>query len=153
MKESYNRLAQRIEKVQITINGMISHEIHASIVHHILSLENKQIFSLKANSLNLLLEKTPEFHFELSQQRQTEMVQVFQALLSLSIEELEEVWSTYFDGSSKIGEAELSLVISMIALLSKTASRQLPLDVQKKQLKLTLDFMRSVDQNPLTLTV
>lgn len=60
---------------------MLSHEIHASIVLRILKFPNNEVFTLKTNSLQLLLEKTPNFATDLSKERHEQMSQTFGPLV------------------------------------------------------------------------
>ena len=50
-KNSIKRLSKRVDRLLDTINDMLSHEIHASIVLKIMTLEYKDILSLKTNAL------------------------------------------------------------------------------------------------------
>lgn len=60
-KLSVKRLSSRADSLLGTLNEMLSHEIHASIVLRIMTLDYSDILSLKTNSVQLLLNKTPDF--------------------------------------------------------------------------------------------
>jgi len=62
-KNSIKRLSKRVDQLLDTLNEMLSHEIHASIVLKIMTLEHADILSLKTNALQLLLNKTADFQF------------------------------------------------------------------------------------------
>jgi len=45
---------------------MVSHEIHASMVMKIMTMEHSDILSLQTSAVQLLLNKTPDFNLQLS---------------------------------------------------------------------------------------
>jgi len=67
-KQSVLRVQMAIEHMQYTFNDMLSFQLHCSIVLKIMQLP-KTAISLKSNSVQLLGEKTPDFHFDLAPDR------------------------------------------------------------------------------------
>ena len=65
-KNSTKRLIKRADSLLTALNEMVSHEIHASMVMKIMTLEHSDILSLQASALQLLLDKTPDFNLQLS---------------------------------------------------------------------------------------
>lgn len=65
-KASTKRLSKRVQGLLESLNLMVSHEIHSSMVHKIMTLAQPDILSLKTNAVSLLLAKTPDFSFSLS---------------------------------------------------------------------------------------
>ena len=73
-KNSVKRLCNRVDSLLSSLNQMVSHEIHCSMVFKIMTLKHKDILNLKTNALQLLLDKTADFNFSFSHAKQASMI-------------------------------------------------------------------------------
>lgn len=80
-KQSAKRLSSRVDSLQDSFNAMLSHDIHSSIVLKIMRFPADRILGLKTNSLQLLLQKTPDFEFQLSAERRGHMLELYEPLI------------------------------------------------------------------------
>ena len=147
-KQSAKRLASRVDSLQEALNNMLSLEIHCSIVVKIMQFADREILALKTNSLLLLLQKTPDFQFQLSSERQTQMTLLFEPLVEEAFKFL----------SLKTTEKDLSqssekqkYACALFAMLGKTACRTLEPEAAQSNLKLVLRFFEKQESYPLTL--
>jgi hypothetical protein len=103
--------------MQHTFNQMLSFQLHCSIVLKIMQLP-KSAVNLKSNAVQLLGEKTPDFHFDLAPDRQLELTDTFDGVLDEAILFL----------SSKSTEKDLAknqdkqkYAVALLALVAKTS--------------------------------
>lgn len=144
-KQSVKRIGTRVDQLQQTVNEMLSHEIHCSIVLRILKLDH---LSLKTQSLQLLLAKTPDFYFQLSQDRQRAMVVLFTPLLQEGI--------TYLTAKAVLkdlakNEDKQKFVIALMAMFSKTASMFWIPEMRQATVELVLKYFEKQAEYPLTV--
>jgi len=147
-KHSIKRLSTRVDTLLGTLNEMLSHEIHASIVLKIMTLPYSDILSLKTNALQLLLNKTPEFQFQLSLERQTEMTTYFLPLIEEAINVLEDKSAI---ASIVRSTEKQTYSATLFALISKTACSGLPSGIKETTILLSLKYLTSQSTYPLTL--
>ena len=147
-KHSIKRLSTRVDILLVTLNEMLSHEIHASIVLKIMTLQYSDILSLKTNALQLLLNKTPEFQFELSLERQTEMVPYFVPLVEEAINVLED--KATIAAAAKSSEKQ-TYSATLFALISKTACTVLSSSIKETTILLSLEYLTNQRTYPLPL--
>jgi len=96
----------------------------------------------------LLDEKTPDFHFDLAPERQSELTKTFDGVLDEAINFL----------SSKSTEKDLAknqdkqkYAIALLALLAKTSCSYIVLEVQQVTVELVLRLFKNQSQYPLIL--
>ena len=106
---------------------MVSHEIHSSMVLKIMTLNQPDILSLKTNAVSLLLLKTPDFSFSLSAQRQAEMIAIYEPLL---LEAKRCLTKDMTKASLQKSTEKQGYAGTLFALISKTASKEMPQEIK-----------------------
>ena len=114
--------------IQQILNSLLQHEIHCSSVQKILGLDGAEVLGLQANALEQLLEKTPDFYFEISPERQRHMVKIFEPLVEQALEFLADKQSLKLAQSDS---AYQTYVAALFALISKTACHGLSAPAQQ----------------------
>ena len=142
-KSSIKRLCNRVDSLLSALNQMVSHEIHCTMVHSIMTLKNKDILNLKTNALQLLLDKTADFNFSFSQAKQASMVKIFEPLIDEAIRCLKKDMNEVAKSTEK-----QTYAATLFALISKTACKEYQSD---DTLSLSLSFLSSQNDYPLTL--
>lgn len=147
-KEAAKRLASRVTSVQQTLNSILQHEIHCSIVQKILAFDGSEVLGLQANALEQLLEKTPDFYFEISPERQRHMVKLFEPLVEQALEFLADKQA---QKQAQSDAAHQTYVSALFALLSKTACQGLSASARQQAIKTSLKYLSKQDKLPLPL--
>lgn len=121
---------------------MVSHEIHASMVLKIMTMKQSDILTLKFSSLQLLLNKTYDFHMNYSQTKKVQMTHIFLPLVDEAIK---------FLGKKKVNNETIAYTQTLFALISKVASNELPEETQDQLLTLSMGYLDNQEKYALTL--
>jgi len=90
-------------------------------------LQNEDILSLKTNSLHLLLQKTPDFHFNLATERQASLTPIFEPLLEEAIKYLK---SKTTERDLPKNQEKQKYACALLALISKAASHHMSIEAR-----------------------
>lgn len=113
VKKSLQRLHARIQEFQKSFNNLLSYEVQVSIVNKVLTefSEVKQTLNLRTITLQLLLNKTPQFATSLSKVQEKEMVSTFQPLVKNAIQIL-----TQTQLNSKLTNDKQNFIMGLFSL-------------------------------------
>ncbi|TNV87638.1 hypothetical protein FGO68_gene2900 [Halteria grandinella] len=138
-KKSLQRLHSRIQDFQKNFNNLLSYEVQVSIVNKVLNefKDIKQTINLRTITLQLLLNKTPQFATSLSKIQEKELTVTFAPLVKNAIQILTAALPTV---TQKLNNDKQNFIMALFSLFQRVISTQLSADAKEKILKLVLSF-------------
>ena len=139
-KKSLKRLGAKVGEFQKAFNGLLSYQNQVNIVSKVLDYKDKQCTSLKTLTLQLLLNRTPQFASGLSKPQETALLFTFTPLLEQAL-----VILSTFSQAQKFSQDKSGLVIALLALVQRVTSTQLNGEISDKILSLLLSFLSQAE--------
>ncbi|CDW83415.1 heat repeat-containing protein 1 [Stylonychia lemnae] len=141
-KKSLKRLFGRVQDFQKNLNNLLSYEIQIDIVKKVLDFEDKQTLYLKTQSVQLLLNKTPQFSQGLSKIQEKELVSQFETLVQMSLKILQ---SQQEQGGAKQNNEKQSFTQALFSLIERTYSNLQSVETKRNILDLTIKYLKNAE--------